>query len=204
MSNYTQITNFANKDTLTPGDANKKVKGAEINAEFVAISDAIETKADIASPTFTGTPAAPTATTGTNTTQVATTAFVEATMAGDATRNFTCNDLDVAGDLDITGTTTLSDGVYLKTWVAFSATGGTVTILSSQNVDSVVRSSTGIFTITYTTAIAAADYGVLLGGSAEAMRGPTGSYNVNDIDISTENDAGTEIDPAVVTMALVY
>jgi hypothetical protein len=36
----------------------------------------ISAKADIASPTFTGTPAAPTATAGTNTTQIATTAFV--------------------------------------------------------------------------------------------------------------------------------
>ena len=36
----------------------------------------ISTKANIASPTFTGTPAAPTATAGTNTTQIATTAFV--------------------------------------------------------------------------------------------------------------------------------
>ncbi len=33
-------------------------------------------KVDAASPTFTGTPAAPTATAGTNTTQIATTAFV--------------------------------------------------------------------------------------------------------------------------------
>ena len=36
----------------------------------------LSTKADIASPTFTGTPAAPTASAGTNTTQLATTAFV--------------------------------------------------------------------------------------------------------------------------------
>jgi len=36
----------------------------------------ITSKANIASPTFTGTPAAPTATAGTNTTQIATTAFV--------------------------------------------------------------------------------------------------------------------------------
>ena len=36
----------------------------------------ISAKANIASPTFTGTPAAPTATAGTNTTQIATTAFV--------------------------------------------------------------------------------------------------------------------------------
>lgn len=39
-------------------------------------------KANIASPTFTGTPAAPTATTGTNTTQLATTAFVQQEISG--------------------------------------------------------------------------------------------------------------------------
>lgn len=41
------------------------------------------TKAPIASPTFTGTPAAPTATVGTNTTQVATTAFVFSSVDND-------------------------------------------------------------------------------------------------------------------------
>jgi hypothetical protein len=41
-----------------------------------AIQTQIDAKAPIASPTFTGTPAAPTAASGTNTTQVATTAFV--------------------------------------------------------------------------------------------------------------------------------
>ena len=38
----------------------------------------VSTKADLASPTFTGTPAAPTAAVGTNTTQLATTAYVQA------------------------------------------------------------------------------------------------------------------------------
>ena len=77
MSNYTQLTNFATKDNLASGNANKIVKGAEINAEFVAIQTAVNSKADIASPTFTGTPAAPTASSSTNTTQLATTAFVQ-------------------------------------------------------------------------------------------------------------------------------
>ena len=40
-------------------------------------------KANLASPTFTGTPAAPTASQGTNTTQLATTAFVNAEIAAD-------------------------------------------------------------------------------------------------------------------------
>ena len=67
MSNYTKATNFATKDTLPTGDANKIVKGTEIDNEFNAISGAISSKADIASPTFTGTPAAPTATAGSST-----------------------------------------------------------------------------------------------------------------------------------------
>jgi microcystin-dependent protein len=76
MSNYTKATNFATKDTLPTGDSNKIVKGTEIDNEFNAISGAISSKADIASPTFTGSPAAPTATAGSNTTQLANTAYV--------------------------------------------------------------------------------------------------------------------------------
>lgn len=44
------------------------------------VDDADAAKANLASPTFTGTPAAPTASAGTNTTQIATTAFVQAAV----------------------------------------------------------------------------------------------------------------------------
>ena len=81
MSSYTKATNFATKDTLPTGDSNKIVKGTEIDNELNAISGAISSKADIASPTFTGTPAAPTASAGTSTTQIATTAFVTAALS---------------------------------------------------------------------------------------------------------------------------
>jgi hypothetical protein len=80
MSNYTQSTNFATKDALTSGDPLKIVKGTEINTEFVNISTAIATKADLASPTFTGTPLAPTASAATNNTQIATTAYTDAAV----------------------------------------------------------------------------------------------------------------------------
>lgn len=80
MSNYTKATNFATKDTLPTGDSGKIVKGTEIDNEFNAIASAVASKADTASPTFTGTPAAPTAASGTNTTQLATTAFVAAAL----------------------------------------------------------------------------------------------------------------------------
>ena len=55
MSNYTKTTNFATKDSLSSGDPNKIVKGTEIDSEFNNIATASATKADTASPTFTGT-----------------------------------------------------------------------------------------------------------------------------------------------------
>ena len=80
MSSYVKATNFATKDTLPTGDSNKIVKGTEIDNEFNAIAGAISSKADLASPSLTGTPSAPTAAFGTNTTQLATTAFVTAAL----------------------------------------------------------------------------------------------------------------------------
>jgi hypothetical protein len=81
MSNYTKLTDFASKDALPTGNAAKIVKGTEIDDEFEAIETAVATKADIASPTFTDVPTAPTAASATNTTQLATTAFVQAQKA---------------------------------------------------------------------------------------------------------------------------
>ena len=76
MSDYTKLTAYDIKDALSTGDPLKRVKGTELDDEFDAIAVAIATKANSASPTFTGTPVAPTASVGTNTTQLATTAFV--------------------------------------------------------------------------------------------------------------------------------
>jgi hypothetical protein len=53
------------------------------------LQSALDAKAPLASPTFTGTPAAPTAAGGTNTTQIATTAFVQAAMLSSATPSTT-------------------------------------------------------------------------------------------------------------------
>ena len=55
MSNYTKTTNFAAKDSLPSGNAAKVVRGTEIDTEFNNIATASATKADTASPTFTGT-----------------------------------------------------------------------------------------------------------------------------------------------------
>ena len=55
MSNYTKLTDFATKDGLSSGDPNKIIKGTQFDTEFNNIATAIATKADLASPTFTGT-----------------------------------------------------------------------------------------------------------------------------------------------------
>ena len=81
MTDYVKSTNFASKDSLASGNPLKIVKGTEIDTEFNNIATAVATKADLASPVLTGTPQAPTATAGTNTTQLATTAFVQSVTA---------------------------------------------------------------------------------------------------------------------------
>jgi hypothetical protein len=81
LSNYTKATNFASKDALSTGNPSKVIKGTEIDAEFTAIASAISSKADSNSPTLTGTPLAPTASAGTSTTQIASTAFVATAVA---------------------------------------------------------------------------------------------------------------------------
>jgi hypothetical protein len=113
MSNYTKATNFATKDTLPTGDANKIVKGTEIDNEFNAISGAISSKADIASPTFTGTPAAPTAAAGTSTTQLATTSFVTTALSA----------IYPIGSVYINATSSSNPNTLLGfgTWTAFGA-----------------------------------------------------------------------------------
>lgn len=55
MSNYSITTFFNTKDALPSGDPAKIIKGTEFNTEFVNIATAISSKADLASPTFTGT-----------------------------------------------------------------------------------------------------------------------------------------------------
>lgn len=81
MSNYSKTTDFAAKDALATGNANKIVKGTEIDDEFDSIQTAVNSKADSNNATLTGTPVAPTASAATNTTQIATTAFVATSFA---------------------------------------------------------------------------------------------------------------------------
>ena len=60
MSNYTKTTNFTAKDTLPTGNAAKIIKGTDFDIEFDALVTAVASKANSASPTFTGTVTIPT------------------------------------------------------------------------------------------------------------------------------------------------
>jgi hypothetical protein len=119
LSNYTKSTNFATKDNLTSGNPLKIVKGTEIDTEFNDIATAIATKADLASPTFTGTPTLPTGTVattqsaGNNTTAISTTAFVQAAIAL----------LYPVGSIYTNATSSTNAGTLLGfgTWTAFGA-----------------------------------------------------------------------------------
>ena len=72
------VTSTATELNLLDGVTATTAELNYIDGVTSAIQTQLDTKSTIASPTFTGTPAAPTAASGTNTTQVATTAFVEA------------------------------------------------------------------------------------------------------------------------------
>ena len=80
MTDYVKSTNFTSKDSLPSGNALKIIKGTEFDVEFNNIVTAVSTKADSISPTLSGVPTAPTATAGTDTTQIASTAFVNAAI----------------------------------------------------------------------------------------------------------------------------
>jgi hypothetical protein len=119
VANYTQSTNFATKDNLSSGDPLKIVKGTEINTEFANIAIAVATKADLASPTFTGTVTLPsgavgvTQSFGDNDTSLATTAFVQAALAA----------LYPVGSIYTNATDSTNPGTLLGfgTWSAFAA-----------------------------------------------------------------------------------
>ena len=78
MADYTIAVSWSGKDALADTDASKVISGDDFHTEFTTVQTAINSKADIASETLTGTPLAPTAAEGTNSTQIATTAFVRA------------------------------------------------------------------------------------------------------------------------------
>lgn len=117
-------------------DANKPVS--------TATQTALDLKAPLASPALTGTPTAPTAVAGTNTTQVATTAYADAAVAAlvasaPAALN-TLNELATALGNDASFSSTIANSIGLKAPIASPTFTGTVsgitkTMVGLGNVD---------------------------------------------------------------------
>lgn len=157
--------------------------GAAFQLEQIAgtsadVTTALALKANLVSPTFTSVPAAPTAAVDTNTTQLATTAFVlaqagsatplaneTAAVVGTSTRFARADHVHPGAGIAASqaqmeaasiNTATVTPGNVkwaagaAKAWIAFDGkTGATATVLSAFNA-TVVRNSAGIYTITFT------------------------------------------------------
>ena len=140
MSDYSKATNFTTKDTLPTGNAGKIVKGTELDTEFTAISSAIASKADVSSPALLGTPTTPTATIGSNTTQIASTAFVKTavdalgTIGTMAAQNKTAVDITGGTIVGITDLTVADGGTGASSITANSVVLGNGTSALSGNL----------------------------------------------------------------------
>ena len=148
MANYNKATNFTAKDTLPTGNAGKIIKGTEIDNEFTAIASAITSKSDSNSPTFTGTPTAPTADVNASNTQLATTAFVKAALADSTvttiTHEGTANDFEtVLNFVDPTADRTIT----------FPDKSGTVAMNADIPTATQLFTSTGTYSIAGTTTL---------------------------------------------------
>jgi len=178
MSDYTKATNFASKDSLSSGNPLKIVKGTEIDTEFNSIATAVATKADLASPTFTGTPVLPTGTTATtqtstdSSTKLATTAFVQAVL----------QTLYPVGTVYTNATSSTNPATLLGfgTWTAFGAGKVMVGLDSGDATFSTVGNTGGskdAITVSHTHT------------ATSTVTDPTHRHNVGSND-STANDGG--------------
>ena len=121
-------------DTLTYDNAGSDV---DVDISTIPSGAAIAAKADIASPALTGTPTAPTAAQGTNTTQLATTAYVKAEITADLAAGNYLDNADI--------------GVSVQAYDADNAvTDATQTFTAGQRGEvTTVTSSSGVLNIDF-------------------------------------------------------
>ena len=152
MSDYTLAVTWSGKDALADSDAAKVISGSDFNSEFTTIQTAINSKADIASETLTGIPLAPTASTGTDTTQVATTAFVQ-TELGTITAAVVNALVYPVGSIyfNMAVSTNPATLLGMGTWVAY-ATGQVLVGFESSGTFDALDESLGVETVTLTEA----------------------------------------------------
>ena len=120
----TEVAGIVDSAPGTLNTLNELAAALNDDANFATtVTNSLALKAPLASPALTGTPTAPTASSGTNTTQVATTAFVQSAVSGAGSYN------DAAVDTHLnTGTASTNEVLSWNgsdyDWVAQSGGGG--------------------------------------------------------------------------------
>lgn len=182
-----------------------------------AIQTQLDAKSPTASPTFTGTPAAPTATAGTNTTQIATTAFVTTAVNNvvDSAPGAldTLNELAAALGDDANFSTTVTNSLATKAPLASPTFSGTVS--DGDGDMRAIPQSGSAKTTSYT--LATGDVGNFIEvGSSGSITVPNSTFSAGDAvsifnnttgdvtitcSITTAYIAGADADVASVTLA---
>ena len=120
----TDLRSLRVQDNVTPGGVLLSKDGHQhAIGDMTGLQAALDAKAPLASPTLTGVPLAPTAAAGTNTTQIATTAFVAAALASGVSGNAaTASKLQTARTISLVGDVTGSVSFDGSTNVSLTAT----------------------------------------------------------------------------------
>ena len=130
--------------TIVDGDINASAAIAQ--SKIANLTTDLSAKAPLASPTLTGVPLAPTATAGTNNTQIATTAYADAAVAalvdGAPALLNTLNELAAAINDDANFTTTLTTSIGLKAPLESPTFTGTVTLPSGTVTSAMIADGT--------------------------------------------------------------
>ena len=167
MTDYTKNTNFTAKDSLDDTDPDKIISGVLFDSEFDEIATAVATKADKASPTFTGTVGA---------------------AAISATGNVT-----VGGTLGVTGAATFSNTVGVTGAISGSsitttgniAVGGTLSATGAATLSSTLG-VTGAITGASLTTTGAVTADSVTAGTYTMSSGEYLTTSTNDVEVYSD------------------
>ena len=152
---------------------------------LVSVTPDTSTLAALASPTFTGTPAAPTASVGTNTTQIATTAYVqgESFAKTNVAQSFTKGQRGTP--VSLTDAASVAVDLSLGNNFTLLCTSSVGATRQLANPTSAVAGQTGLITVTQSSgggnALTFASYYKFAGGSAAAPSLTTGTGSAVDV-----------------------
>ena len=124
----TEVAGIVDSAPGTLNTLNELAAALNDDANFATtVTTSLGLKAPLASPALTGTPTAPTAASGTNTTQIATTAFVQSAVSGAGSYNDASVDTHLNRSTASTGEVLSWNGTDYD-WVAQSSGGASVTV----------------------------------------------------------------------------